>query len=62
MATTIDRNGIPRAPTVVEMTPGAEELAAAAVDTVSTWRYEPGTLNGKPVEVEFAVTVSFMLE
>lgn len=59
---TIDKQGIPRAPTVVEMSPGAEELAAAAVDTVLDWRYEPATLNGEPVEVMVTVTVRFKLE
>lgn len=59
---TIDKQGIPRAPTVVEMSPGTEELAASAVDAVQTWRYEPGTINGEPVEVMFSITVKFMLE
>ena len=57
-----DRDGIPRAPTVVKMTEGCEELAAAAVDAVMRWRYEPAKRNGQPVPVYFTVTVQFRLE
>jgi len=59
---TIDKEGIPRAPMVLSMSPGAEELAAAAVDAVKTWRYEPGTLHGEPVDVMFTINVHFKLE
>ena len=47
---------------VLKMSPGAEELTAAAVDTVSGWRYEPAEWNGEPVPVHFMVSVSFRLE
>jgi|SRR5262245_19460998 len=33
---------------------------AAAMDALKQWRYEPGTLNGKPAEVEFTVTIDFL--
>lgn len=59
---TIDTQGIPRGATVVSMSPGAEELAASAVDAVQRWRYEPATLNGRPVEVMYTMTVQFRLE
>lgn len=54
-------DGVPHAPTVVSMTPGTEELAAAAVDAVMRWRYAPATLDGEPVPVYFRVTVQFKL-
>jgi TonB family protein len=57
----LDKNGIPRAPAVLEMSPGCEELAAAAVDAVLQWRYEPAKLDGAPVAVYFTINVSFML-
>lgn len=57
----LDREGIPRAPMVVKMTPGCEELAASAVDAVLQWRYEPARLHGAPVPVYFTVTVQFRL-
>ena len=34
----------------------------AAVDAVTAWRFEPATLNGKPVDVYFTITVQFKLE
>lgn len=37
-------------------------LTESAVRTVSTWRYEPATLNDKPVEVLMTVTVNFTLQ
>lgn len=58
----IDRDGIPRAPTVLKMTPGCEELAGAAVDAVQRWRYEPAVLGDDPVAVWFTVVVRFALE
>ena len=57
----LDRHGIPHAPTVVEMTKGCEELAAAAVEAVLQWRYEPARLDGAPVPIHFSVTVQFRL-
>jgi TonB family protein len=33
----------------------------AAMDSVRKWKYEPGLLNGKPVEVETMITVNFNL-
>ena len=38
------------------------ELAQAARDAVSQWRYEPTLLNGQPVEVVTSITVNFHLE
>jgi len=57
----LDRYGVPHAPIVVEMTEGCEELAAAAVEAVLQWRYEPARLDGSPVPVYFSVNVSFRL-
>jgi TonB family protein len=57
----LDKNGIPRAPAVIEMSPGCEELAAAAVDAVLQWRYEPARLEGEPVAVYFTINVNFKL-
>lgn len=36
-------------------------LTDAAVDTVSRWRFEPATLRGRPVEVNYNVAVNFRL-
>ena len=36
-------------------------LGEKAIAAVSTWRFQPATLNGKPVAVEINVQVSFRL-
>ena len=38
------------------------ELATAALDAVRQWKFSPTLLNGKPIEVVMAVSVSFSLE
>ncbi len=58
----IDREGIPRAPMVLQMTPGDEDLVGAAVGTVSAWRYEPARRNGVPVAVWITVVANFELQ
>ncbi len=39
----------------------APDLAEKAVEAITTWRFEPGTKDGKPVVVEIAVEVQFHL-
>ena len=38
------------------------ELARAALESVSQWRYRPTLLNGEPIEVDTTITVNFSLE
>ena len=38
-----------------------DDLDAAAVAAVSKWRFRPGTLAGRPVEVRYRLTVEFRL-
>jgi protein TonB len=38
------------------------ELAAAAMDAVKQWRYEPTLLNGVPVEVVTTISVNYRLQ
>ncbi len=40
---------------------GHTMLHQAALESVGQWRYEPGTLNGQPVEVRVSVLVKFRL-
>jgi hypothetical protein len=40
---------------------GDPRLAAAALDAVKSWRYQPVLKDGKPVEVKASVTVNFKL-
>jgi TonB family protein len=58
----IDREGVPRAIKVLRIPEGCEDLAAASVDSVGRWRYEPATLDGQPVPVFFTVVFQFVLE
>lgn len=37
-------------------------LTESAVKAVRQWKFQPGTLNGQPVEVIFVLTVNFKLE
>jgi outer membrane biosynthesis protein TonB len=37
------------------------ELAHAAVEAVSKWRYSPTLLNGEPIEVDTTILVNFKL-
>jgi len=41
---------------------GPPMLRAAAVDAVKTWKYQPYLLNGKPVEVQTQINVTFRLD
>lgn len=45
----------------LEVLSGNPILARAAVLAVREWRYEPTRLNGRPVEVETSITVTFVL-
>ncbi|HEU0140742.1 MAG TPA: energy transducer TonB, partial [Bryobacteraceae bacterium] len=37
------------------------ELAAAAVEAASQWRYQPTLMNGKPVETETVIEMTYQL-
>jgi protein TonB len=37
-------------------------LDASAIEAVKKWKYQPATLNGKPVKVYFTVQVNFSLQ
>jgi periplasmic protein TonB len=41
---------------------GNPMLAAAAIEAVRQWRYQPTQLSGKPVEVETLITIQFQIE
>jgi TonB family protein len=45
--------------TTLELVSGDPILAKAAIDAVKKWRYTPTMLNGKPVEVDSTVTITF---
>jgi protein TonB len=37
------------------------QLARAAVEAVSQWRYAPTLLNGEPIEIDTTISVNFRL-
>ncbi len=60
LQTIIDKNGDITDVKVLKNLPMG--LGDAAVTAVRQWKYEPATLNGKPVAVYFNLTVNFKLQ
>jgi TonB family protein len=56
--TIIDTTGRPTNPKAIT---GPPELQRAAAESVSTWQYQPGSLDYKPVPVEMVVPVDFTI-
>ena len=52
---TIDENG----DVTVNEADGPPILRAAASDAVDDWKFRPGTRNGRPMERQFNVTITF---
>ena len=61
LSAVIDVEGSVRAPMVLHVDPGLEELAASAVEAVGKWRYHPAMRDGDPVAVNFTILVEFRL-
>ncbi len=61
MASVIDLEGRVTSPAVLQPADASEQVvfAASALDTVCDWRFEPATIEGKPVKVYYTLTVSF---
>ena len=57
---TIDASGNVRDVRVLKPLP--DGLSEAARDALKQWKFAPGTLDGRPVDVIFNVTISFRLE
>lgn len=58
--TVIDETGRVRQPKI-KATSGDKDLDKAAIDAVSAWTFKPATLDGKPVEVYYTLTIRFAL-
>jgi len=54
----ISHDGCVRAVQLIQQSP-FPELNAAALVAIGQWTFEPGRLDGKPVDVEFNLTVNF---
>jgi TonB family protein len=59
MEVVIDRTGALKDIRVIQPLP--DGLSESAVDAVKQWTFAPGTLNGKPVDVLFNLTINFKL-
>jgi TonB family protein len=58
--TVIDATGRVTKPKI-KATSGDKDLDQAAIDAVSQWTFKPATLDGKPVEVYYTLTIRFAL-
>jgi TonB family protein len=58
----IRTDGVPDGIVVLDLPEGGERFAGAAVEAFSRWRYEPATLDGRPVPVYLTLTVKYALE
>ncbi len=56
----IDKTGTIRSVEVLKPLP--MDLDRAAVEAVKQWKFEPGTLNGEPVDVFFNLSINFKLD
>ena len=56
----IDAHGVVDRVKVKESLPNG--LDQAAVDAIHQWRFEPATVDGKPVEVSLTITFNFRLD
>ena len=59
--TVIDASGRVTHPKI-KATSGNKDLDQAAIDAVSQWTFKPATLDGKPVEVYYTLTIRFALD
>jgi TonB family protein len=55
---TVNKDGAVREVNVLS---GDSLLAAAVTDAVKRWKYEPNTDNGKPIEGDIRVKVTFAI-
>lgn len=55
----IGEDGLPYSPTIIEAN-GEYTMVYTTLGTLSQWRWEPASLDGKPVEVVYALTVNFV--
>lgn len=56
LAATIDRTGVVRSVRVVR-DGTVPKVGALYVNAIKQWRFKPGTLHGKPVDVEYTLSV-----
>jgi len=58
----VRKDGSVTDPKVFKSTGSECGMEEAALEAVRKWKYEPGRVNGEPVEVSFTIIVDFMME
>jgi protein TonB len=58
----VTKKGVPKDVTLAEGVEGWPSLGKAALKAVKKWRFEPGTKDGKPVDMEIKIPVKFKLD
>jgi TonB family protein len=59
VASVIGEDGRPRQPVIVDAKGGGAGMRYVAMDTLRQWRFEPAKLDGKPVAVNYVLSVNF---
>lgn len=57
----VDEKGVVQNAQIIRVDPTGLGFEDASIEAVMQWRYQPATLDGKPIEVYFTVVVDFML-
>jgi len=57
---TVGADGVPREPRLIKPLSGS--LSYSAMDAVRQWTFAPATLDGKPAETTFCLTINFKLD
>jgi TonB family protein len=55
----IDTDGRLRNPLVIKTQGGGPAMKYAALEALRAWRFEPATRDGKPVKVQYVLTINF---
>jgi protein TonB len=58
----VGTDGSVKEATIVSNKTGSKDFEKAALDAVKQWKFEPGKLDGKPVEVNVVVPIKFKLD
>jgi protein TonB len=58
----VGADGIVKEATVISNKTGSKELEKAALDAVYKWKFNPGKLEGKPVQVHVIIPIKFKLK
>lgn len=60
VAVFVDKDGVPSCPALESRT-SYVPLVYSVLDALKEWRFKPATLDGKPIEIQYVLTVRFRL-